>query len=166
MATSCQASRSQTRPIVKHLKNRRALHLNLQRNSHNNSGLLSKTKLPNYRCQNTVTLPNSPNENSTNCHHSSSKTGLSEEHGRNVKFNSSKSLNCNVKHDLSSPQFRAISEDYEDDLPKLPPRKAPSHLHLRLNTSEDLRHVRVDGSPFKVRWDCGLFCPRTRAFLF
>jgi hypothetical protein len=166
MATSCQASRSQTRPIVQHLKNRRALHLNLKRKSHNNLGVLSKTKFSNYHCHNSVALPNSPKENLTNYHHSSLKTGLSEAHGRSVKFNSSNSLNCNVKRDMSSPQLRAIAEKYEDDLPKLRPHKAPSHLHLRLNTSEDLRQVRVDGSPFEVRWNYDLFCPLKEVFLF
>jgi hypothetical protein len=166
MATSCQASRSQTRPIVQHLKNRRALHLNLKRKSHNNLGQLSKTKFSNYQCRNGVALPSSPNENLTNYHHSNLKTGLSEEYGRNLKFNSSNSLNCNVKHNLSSPQLSAIAEKYEDGLPKLRPLKAPSHLHLRLNTSQDLRQVRVNGSPFEVKWNYDFFCSLMEDFLF
>jgi hypothetical protein len=151
MTTSHQTSSSQTRPFIQHLKNRRALHFNFKRNSQNNLCLLSKTKLSNYKSHKMEALPNSPHEKLLDHHHSSLKTGLSKEHRHNVKFISSNSRNCSIKHNLSSPQLRAVVEKYEEVLPKLPERKVPTRLHLRLNTSEDLRKVRVDGSPFEVR---------------
>lgn len=166
MATSRQTSRSQTRPIVQHLKNRRALHLNLKRNSQNNLCVLSKTKLSNYQCHNMVNLPTCLHEDLSHYDHSTLKTGLSKAHRHNVKFNSSNSLNCNIKQDLSSPQLHAVVEKYEDVRPKLRPDKIPSRLHLRLNTSEDLRKVRIDGSPFEVRSNYNLFYPLKEAFVF
>jgi hypothetical protein len=165
MATSHQTSRSQTRPFVQHLKNRRAIHLNLKRNSQNNLCVFSKTKLSNYQCHNMVNLPISRHKNLSHYDYSTLKTGSSKAHRHNVKFNSSNSLNCNIKHDLSSPQLHAVGKKYEDILPKLRPDKISSHLHLRLNTSEDLRKVRIDGSPFEVRSNYNFFYPLKEAFI-
>jgi hypothetical protein len=166
MATSSQTSRSQTRPYVQHLKNRRALHLDLKRNSQNNLCVLSKTKFSNYQCHNMENLPTSLHENLSHYDHSSLKTGLPKGHHHNVKFNAPNSLNCRIKHDLSSPQLHARVEKYEDVLPKLCPHKVPSRLHLRLHTSEGLRKVRVDGNPFEVKWNYDFFYPIKEAFMF
>lgn len=166
MDTSSQTSRSQSRPFVQHLKNRRALHLNLKRNSQNNLCALSKTKLANYQCHSMVNLPIFLHENLSHYGHSNLKTRLSKAHRHNVKFNSSNSLNCNIKHDVSSPQFHAVVKKYEDVLPKLRPDKIPSRLHLRLNTSEDLLKVRIDGSPFEVMLSYNLFCLLKDTFVF
>lgn len=166
MDTIRETSRSQTRPFVQHLKNRRALHLNLKRNLQNNLCMLSKTKLANYQCHNMMNLPTSLHENLSHYDHSTLKTRLSKAYRHNVKFNSSNSLNCNIKHDLSSPHFHAVVEKYEDILPKLRPDKIPSRLHLRLNTSEDLLKVRIDGSPFEVRLSYNFFYLLKDTFVF
>jgi hypothetical protein len=111
-----------------------------------------------------VNLPTSLHENLSHYDHSTLKTALSKAHRHKVKFNSSNSLNCNIKHDLSSQQLDAVVEKYEDVLTKLRPDKIPSRLHLRLNTSEDLRRVRIDGSPFEVRSNYNFFYPLEGGF--
>jgi hypothetical protein len=111
-------------------------------------------------------LPTSLQGNLSHYDHSSLKTALSKAHHHNVMFNSPNSLNGSIKHDLSSPQLHAVGEKYEDILPKLRPHKVSSRLHLRLHTSEDLRKVRVDGSPFEVRWNYEFFYPIKEAVMF
>jgi hypothetical protein len=159
MATSCQASRPQTRPFVQHLKNRRALHLNTKWNSENDLCPLSKTEVSNYHRHNAETSPNSRNENLARYHENNLHRALSEAHCRKLKCHSSISRNRNTKLDISSPQLCAVAEKYEDVVSKVRPQKTSSRLHLRLHTSEDLRQVRVDGSPFEVRWNYDLSRP-------
>jgi hypothetical protein len=147
MASTRRTTTLQSQPFVKHLKNPRALH------SQNDLCLVLRTNLSHSLCHKVKdTLPNSPHENM--------KTGLPNCHHRNLagfsntrhipKTKSSSSLNHNIKRNSSSFQYHTVVQEHRRALPKLSLQTASSQLHLRLNTSKDLRELRVDGSPFQV----------------
>lgn len=141
------ASTSQSQPF----NNPRALQ------SHNNSCLVSKTHChgvkgiaSNYQRENMKTgLPN--------CHHSNS-TGFSTT-CRHIQNTKSSPLKHYRKRSSSRFQYRALVQEHRQAVPKSPPYTASSHLHLRLNTSKDIRKLRGDGSPFQVTWRNGVSRP-------
>jgi hypothetical protein len=147
MASSHRTNTSQSHTL-KQLKNPRALQ------SHNNLCLISRNKLSGSQCHTVKgTLPNSPHENTKtglpNCH-DHNLTSFSDTHRHIPRTKSSGSLSCNTRHSLSNSQYHAVVQKHRQALPKLSLHTVPSQLHLRLNTSKDLRKLRVDGSPFQV----------------
>lgn len=144
MASTRRTSPSSTEQPVKHHKKPQTLH------SQSDSCLVASTKrlhkvkgiLTNSQHYNMKTgLPNCHDRNST---------GFSNTRRHTQKINSSSSLDHNIKCNSSKSQYHALVQQHNYALPELSLHTASSNLHLRLNTSKDLRTLRVDGSPFEV----------------